>query len=76
MQVEPMKPVLKASGSMLLKLKYHIPPSDFAFKFHLRRYSEARRASRTDFPLSVLQAGAYRGLHSSTSQLNLSRFCH
>ena len=36
--VEPMNPVSKAPGSMLLKLRYVGPLSDFAFKFDLRRY--------------------------------------
>jgi len=37
--VQPMKPVLKAPGSMLLRLKYDGLLSNFAFKFNLRRYS-------------------------------------
>ena len=38
-QVDPMKSVLKAPGSMLLKLRYDGPLSNFAFKFDLRRYT-------------------------------------
>ena len=34
-----MKPMLKAPGTKRLKLKYDEPPSNFAFKFNLRRYS-------------------------------------
>ena len=34
-----MKPVLKAPGSMLLKLIYDEPLSTYAFKFNLRRYN-------------------------------------
>jgi hypothetical protein len=34
-----MKPVLKAPGSMPLKLTYDEPLSSFAFKFNLRRYN-------------------------------------
>ena len=34
-----MKSLLKAPGSMLLKLSYDGPHSNFAFNFHLRRYS-------------------------------------
>ena len=41
MQVEPTKPVLKAPGIKLLKLEYDEPLSKFAFKFNLRRYTEA-----------------------------------
>ena len=33
-----MKPVLKAPGSMLLKLRYDGPLSNFAFNCNLRRY--------------------------------------
>jgi hypothetical protein len=34
-----MKPVFKALRSLLLKLRYDGPHSNFAFKFNLRRYS-------------------------------------
>jgi len=37
-QVEPMKPTLKASGSKRLKLLFDEALSSFAFKFNLRRY--------------------------------------
>jgi hypothetical protein len=40
MRVEPMKPVLKAPGSMLLRIRYDIRLSIVAFKFNLRRYNE------------------------------------
>ena len=40
MQVDPLKPPLKAPGAKRLKLKYHEPPSRFASKFNLRRYPE------------------------------------
>ena len=50
MQVEPMKPVLKAPGTMLLKLIYDEPLSNFAFNFNLRRYAKA-----TDFGCSKLR---------------------
>ena len=39
MQVDPIKPTLKAPGTKRLKLKYDEPLSKFAFKFNLRRYS-------------------------------------
>ena len=38
-QIDPMKPVLKAPGSMLLKLGNDAPLSNFAFKLNLRRYT-------------------------------------
>jgi len=40
-QVEPIKPTLKAPGSKCLKLPYDELLSSFAFKFDLRRYNEA-----------------------------------
>ena len=36
-----MNPVLKAPGSMLLKLRCDGPLSNFAFNFNLRRYVKA-----------------------------------
>jgi hypothetical protein len=39
-QVDPIKPTLKAPGIKLLKLKYDTPLSNFAFEFNLHRYSE------------------------------------
>ena len=39
MQVDPIKPMLKAPATMRLKLKYDEPLSNFAFKFNLRRHS-------------------------------------
>ena len=41
-QVDPMKPKLRPPGTKRLKLEYDGLPSDFAFKFNLRRYSWAR----------------------------------
>jgi hypothetical protein len=38
-QVDPIKPRLKAPGTKRLKLKHDEPPSKLAFKFSLRRYS-------------------------------------
>jgi len=38
-QVDPMKPTLKAPGTERLKLKYDEPISNSAFKFNLRRYN-------------------------------------
>jgi hypothetical protein len=40
MQVDPIKPTLKAPGTKRLKLKYYSLPSSFAFKFNLRRYTK------------------------------------
>jgi hypothetical protein len=38
-QVDPIKPMLKAAGITLLELKYDTALSNFAFEFNLRRYS-------------------------------------
>ena len=46
-QVDPIKPVLKAPGTMRLKLKYGKLLSSFAVKSNLRRYSLAERESLT-----------------------------
>ena len=40
-----MKPKLKPRGTERLKLEYDEPPSNFAFKFDLRRYIKADHAS-------------------------------
>jgi len=36
-----MKPKLKAPRTKRLKLSYDVPPSNFACKFNLRRYSQS-----------------------------------
>jgi hypothetical protein len=41
LQVEPMKSMLSATRTHLLKLKCDEPLSSFAFKFNLRRYMKA-----------------------------------
>ena len=37
MQLDPIKPTLKAPGGQRLKLKYEEPITNLAFKFNLRR---------------------------------------
>jgi hypothetical protein len=54
-----------------LKLKYDEPLSNVAFKFSLRRYNLAAVIDARASELGRRYTG--RGLHSSTSQLNLSR---
>jgi hypothetical protein len=39
-KVVPMKRIVRALGYMLLKLRYDGPPSNFTFKFDLRRYTK------------------------------------
>ena len=66
MQVVPMKPKLKASGSKRLKLKSDTLPSNFAFNFNLRRFNEGQRGRDAD-AARERAAGAYtRPLFGST----------
>jgi hypothetical protein len=76
-QVDPIKPSLKAPGIKRLKLKYDKPLSNFAFKFNLRRYTMVGRAVEADEPLmdAGLDSLSGRGLHSSTFRINVSIFC-
>ena len=61
-QVEPMKPKLKAPGTNRLKLNSDTLLSSFAFNFNLRRYSWALRTTSSNS-----SAGAYtRPRFSST----------
>ena len=48
MQVDPIKPMLKAPETHLLKLRYDEPLSKFAFKLNLRRYNEVMLAFHLD----------------------------
>jgi hypothetical protein len=41
LQVDPIKPALKAPGTKRLNLQYDEPLSNFAFKFYMRRYTWA-----------------------------------
>ena len=69
-QVDPIKPTLKAPEIKLLQLEYGKPLSKFAFTIILRRYIvEVRNGG-----LDALFGADGRGLHLSTSQLNLGRF--
>jgi hypothetical protein len=43
-QVDPIKPTLKAPGTERLKLEYDEPASNLAFKFNLRRYHPSEPA--------------------------------
>ena len=44
MQVDPVKPALKAPGTQRLKLNYDYLLTSFAFNFNLRRYNKAGAA--------------------------------
>ena len=47
MQVDPIKPTWKPTGTKRLKLQYDELLSNFAFKFNLRRYTAAAAADMT-----------------------------
>ena len=57
MQVDPMKPTLKAPGIKLLEVKYDKPLSNFAFKFNLRRCIELFALTRDGFTISQGKVG-------------------
>jgi hypothetical protein len=52
-QVDPVKPTLQAPGNKRLKLKYDELPSNFAFKFDLRRYTWAFSSGGTRPAMSL-----------------------
>ena len=58
-QVDPIKPTLKAPGTKLLKLKYDDPLSNIAFKFKLRRYNQYLHMLNMLLFFFVYSAGAY-----------------
>jgi len=57
-QVDPIKPTLKAPGTERLKLKYEELLSKFGFKFNLRRYTEDVKA-RECYVGNLSWAGAH-----------------
>jgi len=54
-QVDPIKPTLKAPGTKRLKPYYDEPPSDFDFKFKLRRYTPDHRCPQCILPRGLKQ---------------------
>jgi len=57
-QVDPIKPMLKAPGTKRLQLKYDVPLSNFAFKSNLRRYNLCASASAEEGAAKALQVAA------------------
>jgi len=82
-QVEPVKPMLKASGTKRLKKCYYLV-SNVPCNFNLRQYNTASLMGAIN--MDGGDSGAVGGLpdgedggrafHSSTSRLHLLRFCH
>jgi len=67
-QVDPIKPTLKAPVTMRLKLKYVTSLSSFAFKFNLRRYNTADLAEAA----AVLVVGGAVNSTAGRCRLTLS----
>jgi len=76
-QVDPIKPALKAPGTKRLKLIYDGPLSNFAFNFNLRRYNERLALYGLIFTIvsvlitiltSVQNGGVMHGLFSAIVQ--------
>jgi hypothetical protein len=65
-QVDPIKPMLKAPGIKRLKLQYHQRLLNIGFKFNLRRYI---KVSLLNFfvTLDGLEAGAHTRSHFSST---------
>ena len=59
MQVDPIKPLLKAPGTKRLKVKYGKLLSNFAFKFNLRRFIMAVARFNLYVQSLMLLAGTY-----------------
>jgi hypothetical protein len=77
-QVDPIKPTLKAPGTKLLKLKYVGSLSNFAFNFNLCRCTKAVAHVTRDYLSLGIKAAPQtlgRGFPSSIFLLNLSAFC-
>ena len=66
MQVDPIKPKLKAPGTKRLKLQCDEALSNFSFTFNLHRYSKAR-AMKAEAAMAANMVGRCR--------LNLSNPC-
>ena len=73
-QVDPIKPKLKSSGTKRLKMENDELLSSFAFKFNLGRFNKEMVAPGI---MAVLAPGVVgRGLHSFPIQFNLSSSVH
>ena len=76
MQVDPIKPKFKAPGTKQLKISNDGPLSNVAFNFNLHRYNTEVALEPAGGAQLAVDVTPGRGLHSSTSVLNLSRFCN
>ena len=71
MQVDPIKPNLKAPGNKRLKLIYHGPLSNFAFNFNLRRYTAEGRGPPPAAALGGRAAAAGRAAGGGGGRLEM-----
>ena len=64
MQVDPIKPTLKAPGTKRLKVKCERQLSSFAFNFSFRRYSQERIRGTENALDIVHKAGGFVKKHA------------
>jgi len=70
-QVDPIKPTLKAPGYTRLKLIYDEPLSSFALKLNWRRYIKADLIGLSD-PYCILSTGGGSSYRTGTRRLTLN----
>ena len=79
MQVDPIKPTLKAPKTHRLKLQYDKVLSSFAFKFNMSRYTKATQAVYSwafpteEEPAAVVDPSAVDGI--GIAEVGTSAFC-
>jgi len=74
-QVDPVKPTLKAPGTQRLKVECDETLSSFAFNFNLRRYNMEAIVARGKVPIVVGGTGLYlRWLTCGRQGLTLLHF--
>jgi hypothetical protein len=69
-QVDPIKPSLKASGPKRLKLEYDKMLSTFAFKFNLRRYIMNANSADAGVVIGALSGTALTALMEGLGRFN------
>jgi hypothetical protein len=76
-QVDPIKPALKAPGIKRLNLKYEQLHSNFAFKFNLRRYTWANgsNAPTTSATPSTASSTRWRAPPRTAAPVRRNKFC-
>jgi len=67
-QVDPIKPTLKASGTQRLTLKSDKPLSNVAFRFNLRRYNKAGALAAAADAAAAEQSHALASQHAELQE--------